>query len=214
VDGIADAGGRRELFGPLPPLDPDEPAFPAPWHGRAFALTLLANRTATASNLHALRHALERVPREHYLASYWGRWVRAAELVLAESGLLAPGAVDARIAGVDLPDPEPAPRANPGAAPGNLRHVTARPRHAVGTSVVAASAAVPGHTRLPAYARGRRGTVTAVLPAQVTPDVAAHFGGEAPQHVYAVAFASTELWGPGEEFTVTVDLLESYLAPA
>jgi nitrile hydratase len=54
--------------------------------------------------------------------------------------------------------------------------------------------------------------VTAVRPAQVTPDSAAHFVAEDPQHVYAVTFTSRELWGPGEEFTVTVDLFESYLS--
>ena len=71
------------------------------------------------------------------------------------------------------------------------------------------------HTRLPAYARGKRGTVVALRPAQVFPDTAAEFTGENPQHVYEVRFDSRELWGDdAEPAGVTVDLYESYLEKA
>src|SRR3712207_4038492 len=96
MDGVHDMGGRPEHFGPLKPLDREEPAFKNPWEGHAFAVTLLANRAATASNLHAFRHALERVPEKEYLADYYGRWLASAEILLIDSGLLAPGAVEAR----------------------------------------------------------------------------------------------------------------------
>jgi nitrile hydratase len=57
--------------------------------------------------------------------------------------------------------------------------------------------------------------VTALLPAQVLPDTHAHFRGENAQHVYAVEFDSTTLWGPGSEpFALTISLYESYLEPA
>ena len=60
-------------------------------------MTLLANRAATSSNVHAFRHALERrrVPEDIYLADYYGRWMASADMLLQESGLLAPGAVEA-----------------------------------------------------------------------------------------------------------------------
>jgi nitrile hydratase len=71
------------------------------------------------------------------------------------------------------------------------------------------------HTRLPAYARGKEGTVRALRPGHVLPDTAAHFLGENPQHVYEVAFTSDQLWGSGAEpATVTLDLFESYLEKA
>ena len=44
MEGVADMGGDTRFFGPLPRIDPDEPAFPHVWEGRAFAVTLLANR--------------------------------------------------------------------------------------------------------------------------------------------------------------------------
>jgi nitrile hydratase len=46
----------------------------------------------------------------------------------------------------------------------------------------------------------------------VLPDTNAHFIAENPQHVYAVNFNSTDLWGPdAESFTLSLDLYESYL---
>lgn len=218
MDGVHDMGGRTERFGPLKALDPAQKAFSEPWEGRAFAVTLLANRAATSSNLHAFRHALERVPEREYLADYYGRWLASAEILLVDSGLLAPGAVAARahtLLGRDVTepaDPEPHKPTMETAGGGNLRTVEANPAYAVGDRVVPRSDGVPGHTRLPGYVRGRAGTVTALRPAQVLPDSAAHFVGENPEHVYSVEFVSTELWGPGAEpFTLTIDLFESYL---
>ena len=88
--------GRRIPAQHLDRLTEPDPAFHEPWEGRAFAVTLLANRAATSSNLHAFRHALERVPDKDYLADYYGRWLGSAEILLVESGLLAPGAVAIR----------------------------------------------------------------------------------------------------------------------
>ena len=73
-----------------------------------------------------------------------------------------------------------------------------------------------GHTRLPRYARGRRGIIAAAQGAWVFPDANAHGLGEAPQHLYSVGFEGTELWGPLAEARVAVylDLWEGYLDPA
>ncbi len=218
MDGVADMGGDARFFGPLPRRDVGEPPFEHAWEGRAFAITLLANRAATASNLHAFRHALERVPEPEYLASYYGRWLASAEILLAESGLLAAGAVSARaraLRGQDVEepaDPEPQKRSiQPGGA-GNLRQVETPRAFALGERVRATSAVATGHTRLPGYVRGHVGTVTALRPGQVLPDAAAHFVGEDPQHVYGVDFDAHELWGPdAEDFALSIDLFEPYL---
>lgn len=221
MEGVHDMGGRTELFGPLKQLDRGGPVFTHPWEGRAFAITLLANRAATSSNLHALRHALERVPEKEYLADYYGRWLASAEILLCDSGLLAPGAVEARahrLRGEDVeepPDPEPHRPTMETAGGGNLRSVGAPPAYAVGDRVRARSDCPDGHTRLTGYARGKYGTVAALAPAQVLPDTAAHFLGENPEHVYTVEFDSTELWGSdAEPFTVSIDMFESYLEKA
>ena len=218
---VHDMGGQPAHFGQLKPLDRDEPVFREPWEGRAFALTLLANRAATSSNLHAFRHALERVPEQEYLADYYGRWLGSAEILLVDSGLLAVGAVEARAknlrgATVEEPaDPEPHKSTMESGGGGNMRTIDAPRAFAVGDRVSTSSAAASGHTRLPGYARGVTGTITALRPAQVFPDTTAHFVAENPQHVYSVTYDARDLWGAGgETFTLTMDLYESYLERA
>jgi len=220
VDGVHDMGGKTRHFGPLPPLDPDEPPFQAEWEGKAFALALLANRVSGA-NLHAFRHAIERVPEPEYLSGYYERWLASAEILLVDSGILAPGAVAARAenlrggSAVEPPVPEPHKPQMPSGGGGNLRQVDDPPAFAVGDRVTAREHVPSTHDRLPSYARGQTGTVTAVQPAQVLPDTAAHFVGENPQHVYSVEFAATDLWGDeAESFSVSLDLYESYLENA
>ena len=70
-----------------------------------------------------------------------------------------------------------------------------------------------GHTRLPRYARGKRGRIELVHGVFVLPDANAHGLGPNPQWLYLVRFSGPELWGrdgdPGLE--VTVDAWESYL---
>ncbi|SFL13759.1 nitrile hydratase subunit beta [Geodermatophilus ruber] len=217
---VHDMGGRTRYFGPLPPIDPDEPVFHEVWEARTFALALLANRVSGA-NLHAFRHAIERVPEEEYLSGYYQRWLASAELLLLDSGILAPGAVEARarrLQGEEVgepPVPEPHKPGMPSGGPGNLRTVEAAPAFAVGDPVTARADEPAPHTRLPGYARGRTGTVVALRPAQVFPDTAAQFTGENPQHVYEVRFDARELWGAdAEPGSVTVDLYESYLERA
>ena len=73
-----------------------------------------------------------------------------------------------------------------------------------------------GHTRLPRYARGRRGVIERVNGVFVFPDANAHGRGERPQWLYTVRFAGTELWGDDADpaLTVSIDAWESYLEPA
>jgi nitrile hydratase len=73
-----------------------------------------------------------------------------------------------------------------------------------------------GHTRLPAYARGRGGVVESVQGEFALPDdVVAGTPEPRRESVYNVRFASGELWGPdeGERFELSLDLWESYLEP-
>jgi nitrile hydratase beta subunit len=73
-----------------------------------------------------------------------------------------------------------------------------------------------GHTRLPDYAAGASGHILHLHGAHVLPDSNAHHLGEAPEPLYTVIFAASELWAnpehPGDE--VTLDLWQSYLEPA
>ncbi len=219
MDGVADLGGMQG-FGAVKRPEP-EPVFSERWEARAFALGLLSMRTS-GTNLDSFRHALDRQAVLDYFADgYFGRWCHAAETLLVDSAILAPGAVEARtrnLMGEQVPEP-PIPEPNrpdykPTAA-GSLRAVEDPPTFAVGQRVRARDLHPPRHTRLPRYVRGRRGVVARIQPSALLPDSHATFEGENAQHVYAVSFDSTELWGPdAERFTLTIDLWESYLEVA
>ena len=215
MDGIHDMGGKRG-FGQLE-KPTDAPPFSEPWEGKAFVIGALAARIA-GTNLHAFRHAIERVPPDEYLAGYWNRWTIGAQIMMEDSGIITDEQVRARAAqlsGQDVPEP-PAPEPHkpqmPSGGAGNLRSRDTPPAFAVGDKVRVADLDPVGHTRLPRYVRRRTGTVTALQPCQVFPDTAAHFEGENPQHCYTVQFDSRELWGTdAEPFRMSVDLFEPYL---
>ena len=217
MDGIHDMGGRHGFGQVEKPAD--APPFAEAWEGKAFVIGALAARIA-GTNLHAFRHAIERVPPDEYLVGYWNRWTIGAQIMMEDSGILTDEEVRARAArlsGRDVPEP-PAPEPHkpqmPSGGAGNLRTADSPPAFAVGDRVRVADMNPVGHTRLPRYVRRRAGTVTAIQPCQVFPDTAAHFAGENPQHCYAVEFDSRELWGPdAEQFRLSVDLFEPYLEP-
>lgn len=217
MDGIHDMGGMQGFGRTMTPRA--GPPFAEPWEGKAFALGLLAIRAA-GSNLHAFRHAVERVPPADYLSGYYSRWLAGAQNLLADSGIVSDQEVAARAArlrGEQVDEPPPPTPNQPDMAsggPGNLRSLDRPPAFAVGDIVRTKDLDPVGHTRLPRYVRRRSGTVTAVQPAQVFPDSAAHYLGEDPQHVYSVEFSSAQLWGAGAEpFSLTIDLFEPYLEP-
>ncbi|AEA23867.1 nitrile hydratase subunit beta [Pseudonocardia benzenivorans] len=220
MESVADIGGATGWGKVDPPTPQDKDAvFHEPWEGRAFALTLLTMGRVSGQNLDAFRYALGRLdPKSYFDDTYYGRWLNASELMLVESGILAPGAVDARArnnAGEDVEEP-PVPEPNkPDYAPtaaGSLRQIDEAPRFAVGDTVTVASEVESDANKLPAYVRGHRGVVEAVQPAHVFPETHARFLGENAQHVYSVRFTSTELYGAdAEPFELTIEIFDSYL---
>ncbi len=201
-------------------IDPNEKVFAEEWEGRAFALGAMSGGLS-GTNLDAFRHSLERLHPLAYLQDgYYGRWLACAELLLVDSGIIAEGAVDARannLLGNETPEPaDPEvnkPQYERGGG-GSLREIDDAPKFNVGDPIRARDMHVLGHTRMPAYIRGRSGTVKAHRPAAVLPDSTAHFTGEDAQHVYTVTFDATELWGPeAEPATLNIDLFESYMEP-
>ncbi len=217
---VADIGGARG-WGMLRPPACTEPVFGSAWEGRVFALALLGMGRIAGRNLDAFRYALGRLGHTAYFDDgYYGRWLHAVELMLTESGIIAPGAVEARARVMrgeqvtEPPAPEPAKPDYAPTGPGSLREVPERPRFGPGDAVRVRP--VPaGPTKLPRYVSGHGGVVEAVRPGHLLPDTHAIFAGENPQHVYTVRFDATELWGAGSEpFVVTVDLFDRYLEPA
>ncbi len=220
MDGIHDLGGKHG-FGAIE-AERDEPVFHARWEGRVFAMSLLGPEGARHNNDH-FRHAIERIDPLAYLAhGYYGRWLGGLETRIVEAGVLDTATITHRAIelGADAGDligarpsrnPDPIDYAPSG--PDNLRPIAAAPLFKVGDLVRTRAYAVPGHTRLPAYARNRRGAIVACHDGWVFPDDNAHGRGENPQHLYNVAFDATELWGDGAETGISVhlDLFEPYL---
>jgi nitrile hydratase len=143
------------------------------------------------------------------------------ENLLTEAGVIETHALNERVRalGGDEEDPVAArPRTEPDQVPaaseiGAERRLDAAPRFSVGQTVRTVAVTTSGHTRLPAYARGRLGVIVALQGGWVFPDTNAHGRGENPEHLYCVRFAGEELWGreaePGQ--SVHLDLFESYL---
>ena len=100
---------------------------------------------------------------------------------------------------------------------GDLRPaIETPPLFAIGQRVRARNINPTGHTRVPRYVRGKVGVVQLHHGGHVLPDSNAHLQGEAPEHLYTVAFSMRELWGPEDSprDEALADLWESYLEPA
>jgi len=219
VDGIHDLGGMQG-FGPVI-REQNEPVFHAEWEGAVFAM-MRAARARKIFNSDEMRHAIERMdPAEYLASSYYERWLAALTRLLAEKGVVTEAETGARPA-------NRARRRAPAAgesqavvldrystAQSSFRSSNAAPAFAVGQTVVTSNERKPGHTRLPRYARGKRGVIAAQRGTHVFPDASAHGLGDAPQPLYSVRFEAAELWGTGDVDTaapVYLDLWESYLA--
>lgn len=222
MDGMHDLGGRQG-FGAVE-READEPVFHARWEAFVFTLANRMLSEGVCANVDQFRHAVERIDPVAYLThGYYGRWLGGLETLLVETGRLDPEALRGRVLAsggraTDLVAARPQAnpdRVTPAGTPGARREVSERPRYAVGELVMTTAVPVSGHTRLPAYVRGRMGTVTAIHGGWVLPDSNAHGRGEHPQHLYSVRFEGTELWGgeaePGQ--AVYLDLFETYLSP-
>jgi nitrile hydratase subunit beta len=224
MNGAHDMGGMHG-FGPVV-REENEPVFHADWEKTVFMLSR-ATRVQGIINIDESRHGIERMPPADYLAaSYYERWLASLERNLVEKGVITQAELDARVRLLhEQPDAPLPQRENPEliallTAPSSARDLYQRegpaPRFAEGQAVRARNEHPTGHTRLPRYVRGRRGTIHAVRGSFVFPDTHAHGQGEQPQPMYTVAFEGAELWGPSSEQRerVYIDLWESYLEPA
>jgi nitrile hydratase subunit beta len=219
MNGAQDLGGMMG-FGPVSP-EPDEPLFHAEWEKRAMGLTI-ASAALGEWNIDLMRHARETIPPPEYLtSSYYRIWFTALAKVMVAKGIV--GADE--LAAAHSLHPAPQTRRPPLAAadvPAMLarggpcdRPLQRQALFAAGDHVVTRNINPTGHTRLPRYARGKRGVVERIAGSFVFPDTNAHLRGEDPQWVYTIRFAARELWGADADPTVSVsiDCWEPYLEP-
>ncbi len=220
MNGVHDLGGMQNM-GPVQ-HEKNEPVFHARWEGRVYAM----NRALGAWrkwNIDSSRWVKELIPAADYFRmSYYERWYAGLVKLLVDSKLVTPAEIETG---------KPArgsAKSKPPLSPDQLvamftkakfeghDRAGAAPRFEVGQHVRARNMNPVGHTRLPRYARGRRGTIDRDHGVFILPDTNATFLGENPQHVYSVRFAARELWGEqaAAQDAVYIDMWDTYLEPA
>ena len=217
MNGVHDMGGMHGM-GPVE-IEKNEPVFHSEWEARVHALNIACS-SHRKWNIDMGRHSRERIPPAEYLAAtYYEKWLRGLEMLLVEQGLvmakeLQTGRAESKASGVSaLRVPEVATFLR------NRRHArldeNVPPKFKPGDRVLTHNDHPIGHTRLPRYARGKRGVIDRDHGIFVFPDTAAHDLGEKPQHVYSVRFAARELWGDQAKprDSVYLDLWDDYLEP-
>ena len=221
MNGAHDMGGMHG-FGPVV-REENEPIFHAEWERTVYGMQR-AIRARGLINIDESRHGIERMPPAEYLAaSYYERWLSSLERNLVDKGIVTREELESRAALLhDQPDISLPQRDDPDllkllttpvSGQEQYQREGAAPRYAAGDSVVTRNVHPTGHTRLPRYVRGKRGTIHAVRGCYILPDTHAHGQGEQPQPMYTVCFEGEELWGPSTEprERVYIDLWESYL---
>lgn len=224
MDGVHDLGGMQG-FGPVE-REENEPTFHAAWEAVVLAMQH-AGRLGLFYNIDEFRHGIERMAPAHYLrATYYEKWLEGMTRVLLEKGVVGAEELTARQAFFEQKPGAPATAALSGPPPPRgaskrasltdfIRETGATPRFTPGATVLTREMHPHGHTRLPRYARGKRGVIHCCHGIHVFPDTNAHGQGEQPQPLYSVRFDARELWGESAEpnQVVHIDLWESYLLP-
>jgi nitrile hydratase len=218
MNGIHDMGGMHG-FGPIGP-EPNEPVFHAMWEERVFALSAAVGAWGRWTTDES-RQTIERMPPADYLmATYYEKWLRGMIENAVRHGLITREEVETgqRDAAAPIVVPKLAvggvasvmQRGSP-----KTRAVERQPIFRLGDTVLTRNIHPTTHTRLPRYARDKRGIIVALHGAHVFPDTLALGQGENPQPLYTVQFQARALWGDAAKSndTVRLDLWEDYLAP-
>jgi nitrile hydratase len=222
MNGIHDMGGMHGM-GPIEVRE-DERPFHAEWEGRAWGLLRAIGNFGTGRRRN-FRYEHEILPPAQYLQmQYYERFIKILVDRLMAAKLLTQAELDSGRA-----DPA-SPRQTPRVTPANIAEQLAQRRSlrrtdvqiragfTVGQGVRARNINPAGHTRLPRYMRGHRGTIVAdhgVFGFQDT-DAEGYSLPDRPQHVYTVRFTARELWGEAanQRDTIHAELWEDYLERA
>jgi nitrile hydratase len=223
MNGIHDLGGMHG-FGPVV-RESHEPVFHADWERRVFALF----QAMGAWRLGNGRFAIEQMPAAEYLSTtYYEHWLFALMRLLEQGSVVEPD--ELKRVGL-APETVPAPGAPIRVKDGAIRLEDARalgashgdrqgervpPRFTPGQAVITRNIHPVGHTRLPRYARGRRGAIERDHGVFRFQDSDAGDDPRMTQHVYRVKFAARELWGPtaSDSDRIYIDLWDDHLDPA
>lgn len=220
MDGIHDMGGMHG-FGPVV-REENEPLFHHEWERRVLGIAVATPVPVPGGS----RNNIENMDPAHYLAStYYEKWLHSRVRGLIDAGALTADELETRMALLRRrPDAETPVHPDPDGVRADLasRRTAAstpsqadvRPQFQKGDRVRALNIHPEGHTRLPRYVRGKTGTITRFYGVHDLQDAELPHGcARREQPLYAVRFASRELWGESAEGSsaVYLDMWESYL---
>ncbi len=180
MDGIHDLGGKQGFGRVKYPSAPHRESWrPLVRAVQAFAIE------SRIYNMDEFRHAIERMAPRHYMsAPYFERHLTAMATLLVEKGIVTRQELES-LADGEFPLSGPL-------GPG--RRASAPHSFAIGERVRVKDELVSGHVRVPAYIRGKTGTVVHISPAAPFPDSAAHNMQAEMEPTYDVRFRSRDLW--------------------
>ena len=216
MNSVHDMGGMQG-FGPIQ-REANEPVFHAPWEGRV--ITMVVGIAAWGKfGVDHRRYVRELIPPADFLRmSYYEIWYTGLVANLFNAGMVTQAEIDSGMPAAGSAKLTPAlmatrvPTFFANGAP-KKRNVPSVAHFRVGQRVRAKTINPVTHTRLPRYARGRTGVVTADRGIYVFPDTSANNQGERPQHLYSVRFEARELWGDQArpKDSVYIDMWDDYL---
>lgn len=214
MDGPHDLGGK-DGYGPI---DTSAPPFREDWERRQWALS--KNVPIPPGTIDWWRHGIENMdPATYATEPYFAKWCLNEIAHRIDRGLFT---MDEVLSGTSAT--KPSPPAEPLDMDGTLARLRANntdfrvemdqaPVFTIGDTVRTLAHPVPGHTRLPAYARGHLGTIIAHHGGHLYADAGAT-GEHRGEHLYTVEFTAAELWGTDDPDTICLDLWEPYLVRA
>lgn len=218
MNSVHDMGGMHGM-GPVV-IEADEPVFHHRWEARVFAMRL-ACAFHRKWNADMSRYARERIPPAQYFsASYYELGLFQLEMVLVEQGLVTAKELETGRAGAATSEPGVLRVQDVPALARSRRRprvdADVAPKFRAGDAVVARNLHPVGHTRLPRYARGRRGVIDRDHGVFTFADTNAMTRDRKPQHMYSVRFAARELWGAdaSPRDSVYLALWDDHLDPA
>ena len=223
MDGIHDMGGMHG-FGPIV-REENEPLFHHEWEKRVLAMGVAIPVPVPGGS----RNNIENMDPAHYLSSsYYEKWLHSRIKGLIDAGALTAEELETRVALLRVrPEAETPVHLDPDRVRSEIAtkrpvsytrsQVDIRPQFHMGDRVRARNIHPAGHTRLPRYVRGKKGTIARFYGIHDLQD--AELPGwcvRREQPLYAVRFESRELWGESAEAqdAVYLDMWEGYLAPA
>lgn len=224
MNGVHDIGGMHG-FGPVQ-VEKDEPVFHEAWEGRVWGM-ISQVRALPGKPVRSMRPLIERMAPDRYLtASYYEKFLHAAEAIAMEKGVVTRDELDQRTEALRQHPETPVPRREDPETLERMLALRKRQNHPepdgpparfqAGDPVMVRNLNPRGHTRLPRYIRGKRGTVVRVNGWYALQDEETEGLGPNPQTVYTVRFDGREVWGPNAEpnLSVCVEMWEGYLDPS